>query len=66
MYPIIFLIIMLFTSSALATEESRLKALENEIAKLSQSLAKDESKHESVSEKLKEIDIPYVQKKIKV
>lgn len=56
MYHIIMIVIALWASSVHAADPSRLKALEQEIAKLSQSLAKDESKHETLSEKLKEID----------
>lgn len=56
MYHIILIMALLMASTAQAADASRLQALEQEIAKLTQSLAKDETKHESLSEKLKEID----------
>lgn len=56
MYHIILIMALLLATTAQAADSSRLQALEQEIAKLSQSLAKDETKHETLSEKLKEID----------
>lgn len=56
MYPLIVILLLMLTPMGHAADASRLQAVEQEIAKLSQALAKDETRHESLSEKLKEID----------